>query len=123
MKFVNLEDVLKLSERGFTPEQIMALTKMAPVADDPEPVQPEPVQPEPKQDTLEETQPEPAPAEPDTRIEQLQSQINDLIRQMQSNNLKTASINVLPDDDLEKATDEAMAELIRPTIKKEGILR
>lgn len=118
MKFVNLEDVLKLSERGFTPEQIMALTKMAPVADDPEPVQPEPIQ-----DTPEETQTEPAPAEPDNRIEQLQSQVNDLIRQMQSNNLKTASINVLPDADLEKATDEAMAELIRPTIKKEGILR
>ena len=39
---------------------------------------------------------------------------------MQQNNLKTASVNIMPEDDLERRTDEAMAELIRPTIKKEG---
>ena len=41
-----------------------------------------------------------------------------MVRQMQSNNLKGASFDISPDKELEKRTDEAMAELIRPTIKK-----
>ena len=52
-------------------------------------------------------------------LTQTQTELQNLVKQMQSNNLKTASVNILPDDDLAKKTDAALAELIRPTIKKE----
>ena len=52
-------------------------------------------------------------------LTQTQTALNNLVKQMQANNLKTASVNILPGDDLEKKTDAALAELIRPTIKKE----
>ena len=52
-------------------------------------------------------------------LTQTQTELKNLVKQMQSNNLKTASVNIVPDADLEKKTDAALAELIRPTIKKE----
>jgi DNA-binding transcriptional MerR regulator len=52
-------------------------------------------------------------------LTQTQTQLKELVKQMQSNNLKTASVNIVPDADLEKKTDAALAELIRPTINKE----
>lgn len=53
------------------------------------------------------------------QLTETQKQLKQLVRQMQQNNLKTASVNILPEDDLMKKTDEAMAELIRPTYEKE----
>ena len=55
----------------------------------------------------------------ESKISETQNQIQQLIKQMQNNNLKTAGINILPDN-IETAADKAMSELIRPTIKKEG---
>ena len=52
-------------------------------------------------------------------LTQTQTELKNLVKQMQTNNLKTASVNIVPDADLEKKTDAALAELIRPTIKKE----
>ena len=45
-------------------------------------------------------------------LTQTQTELKNLVRQMQSNNLKTASVNLVPDADLEKNTDAALAELI-----------
>lgn len=53
------------------------------------------------------------------QLTETQKQLKQLVKQMQQNNLKTASVNILPEDDLMKKTDEAMAELIRPTYEKE----
>ena len=53
------------------------------------------------------------------KIGSLEQKINDFIRTLQQNNLKTAMVDVLPDADLNKKVDAAMSELIRPTIKKE----
>ena len=53
------------------------------------------------------------------KIGSLEQKINDFIRTLQQNNLKTAMVDVLPDADLNKKVDAAMTELIRPTIKKE----
>ena len=53
------------------------------------------------------------------KIGSLEQKINDFIRTLQQNNLKTAMVNVLPDADLNKKVDAAMSELIRPTMKKE----
>ena len=51
-------------------------------------------------------------------ISEQQNQIRDLIKQMQANNRRTASMNTPPEQDLQTKTDEIMAELIRPSIKK-----
>lgn len=115
---MTFEQIEKLSGMGFTPEQICMLSEARQTEPTPTPAKEENIPtPEPQE-------PEPAPAVPaetENRIDQLQHQVNDLIKQMQSNNLKTASVNMLPDEELERATDAAMAELIRPSIRKEGI--
>ena len=104
------EDIIKLLDAGYTKEEIKAMET------EPE-VKPEE---QPEQEVKPEEQPEPEVKPDDTsvRIEQMQNQINNLIKQMQLNNLKSASVNILPEDDLERKTDEAMAELIRPTCKE-----
>ena len=82
---------------------------------------PKTTQPEPEETPEPEPAPEPQPepasnelAEVKEQLQETQKQLQDLIRQMQRNNLKTASVNIRPEDDLMKRTDEAMAELIRP---------
>ena len=107
------EDIIKLLDAGYTKEEIKAMET------EPE-VKPEQEQPEQQEVKPEQEQPEQEVKPDDTsvRIEQMQNQINNLIKQMQLNNLKSASVNILPEDDLERKTDEAMAELIRPKYKE-----
>ena len=130
---MNIDDVLKLVNAGYTREEIDKMTQApgqnsgndpGPVSD-PEPGNdPGPVSdPEPGNDPGPVSDPEPGS---DQELEQLrqeltqtQTALNNLVKQMQANNLKTASVNIIPGDDLEKKTDAALAELIRPTIKKE----
>ena len=106
---MNSAEILKLIEAGYTKADIDAMNQ--------EP-QPEPEEtPEPA--PVPEPQPEPEPAsnelaEVKEQLQETQKQLQDLIRQRQRNNLKTASVNIRPEDDLMKRTDEAMAELIRP---------
>lgn len=113
-------EIKELTGLGFTPEQIMQLSAEPAPAADPEPAPPADPEPAPAAD------PEPAPAaeQPNpelsglqTMITDTQTQLRDLIRQMQHNNLQVASMQLAPKDTLEQATDKAMAELIRPTIK------
>ena len=85
---MNSAEILKLIEAGYTKSDIDAMNQ-APAA-------------EPEENPEAEPEQEPQP------------ELQDLIRQMQRNNLKTASVNIRPEDDLMKRTDEAMAELIRP---------
>lgn len=104
-------EILKLIEAGYTKSDIDAMNQ-APAAEPEETPEAEP-EPEPAA----EPQPEPASnelAEVKEQLQETQKQLQDLIRQMQRNNLKTASVNIRPEDDLMKRTDEAMAELIRP---------
>lgn len=106
---MNRTEILKLIEAGYTKADIDAMNQ-EPAAD---PVPEETPEAEPEQ----EPQPEPASnelAEVKEQLQETQKQLQDLIRQMQRNNLKTASVNIRPEDDLMKRTDEAMAELIRP---------
>ena len=95
------EDIIKLLDAGYTKEEIKAME-----------IEPEvkPEQEQPEQEVK--------PDDTSVRIEQMQNQINNLIKQMHLNNLKSASVNILPEDDLERKTDEAMAELIRPKYKE-----
>ena len=106
------EDIIKLLDAGYTKEEIKAMET------EPE-VKPEQEQPEQEvQPEQEQPEQEVKPDDTSVRIEQMQNQINNLIKQMQLNNLKSASVNILPEDDLERKTDEAMAELIRPKYKE-----
>lgn len=122
-------EIKELTEMGFTPEQIMTLSAgtSQPAVNEAEAGTSQPA--EAQQVSMDDIL-EPEPTEPAQDNQELaalkdqlthtQKQLSDLVRQMQQNNLKTASVNIMPEDDLERRTDEAMAELIRPTIKKEG---
>lgn len=122
-------EIKELTELGFTPEQIMTLSAgtSQPAVNEAEAGTSQPA--EAQQVSMDDIL-EPEPTEPAQDNQELaalkdqlthtQKQLSDLVRQMQQNNLKTASVNIMPEDDLERRTDEAMAELIRPTIKKEG---
>ena len=116
---MTFQEVKELHEMGFTPEQITQLN----LGSEPEP-QPEP-QPEEQPETNPEPQPEPqqeTKTEPDPvsqKLASMEKTINDFIVSMQKNNLKTASVNLLPDDQIDAGANTALSELIRPTIKKE----
>lgn len=110
------EEILKLIDAGYTKEEIQAM------------IQPEEPTPAdvPEEQAPDEPQPEETPAEnPELaevrqELKTTQQQLADLVKQMQRNNLATASVNILPENDLDKKTDEAMAELIRPKIERKG---
>ena len=111
---MTFQEVKELHEMGFTPEQITQLN----LGSEPEPQteqQPEP-EPETKPETQPETQPEPDPVS--QKLESMEKTINDFIVAMQKNNLKTASVNLLPDDQIDVGANTALSELIRPTIKQ-----
>ena len=113
---MTFQEVKELHEMGFTPEQITQLN----LGSEPEP-QPE-QQPEPQQETQPEEQPEQQPeTKPDPvsqKLASMEKTINDFIVAMQKNNLKTASVNILPDDQIDIGANTALSELIRPTIKQ-----
>lgn len=116
---MTFQEVKELHEMGFTPEQITQLQ----LGSEPEPqteTKPKP-QPEEPPEPQPEEQPEPQP-EPDQvsqKLASMEKTINDFIVAMQKNNLKTASVNILPDDQIDIGANTALSELIRPTIKKE----
>ena len=110
---MTFQEVKELHEMGFTPEQITQLN----LGSEPE------TQPEQQPETLPETKPEPQKeTKPDPvsqKLESMEKTINDFIVAMQRNNLKTASVNILPDDQIDNNANTALSELIRPAIKKE----
>lgn len=130
---MTFQEVKELHEMGFTPEQITQLH----LGSEPEPqpktlpeTKPEPqpetlpeTKPEPQPESLQETKPEPQketkPDQVSQKLESMEKKINDFIVAMQKNNLKTASVNILPDDQIDVNANTALSELIRPTIKKE----
>lgn len=130
---MKIEHIKMLHEMGFSNDQIMELVTTGKTLLTSDQLNGQPAEDaKPESQPAEDAKPESKPAEPesqpaepekpaeDPRIQQMQNQINDLVKQMQQNNLRTASVNILPEADLEKKTDEAMAELIRPTINKGG---
>lgn len=106
------DDILKLINAGYTKEEIQAM--------EPKP-QEEPEQPHEEPEPPAEEVPEnKALDEVRAELKTTQEQLASLVKQMQQNNLATASVNILPQNDLDKRTDEAMAELIRPKIERKG---
>ena len=107
------DDILKLINAGYTKEEIQAMEPNEPQPqDEPQPKdEPQPPEPVPEKSALDEVRAE---------LKTTQEQLASLVKQMQQNNLATASVNILPQNDLDKRTDEAMAELIRPKIERKG---
>lgn len=116
------EQIIKLLDAGYSKDEISAMDNLEQLPADQQPEQPEQTadqQPEPEQ---------PEPANTDSvnaevsalrdELSNTRQQLAQLVKQMQSNNLKTASVNILPESDLEKKTDDAMAELIRPSYER-----
>ena len=105
---MTFSEIMALKEQGFTPDQIMALAGAVPPAMDQKPEEPkEPEQPK-----------EPNPLE--TRMDGLENRINEMIKTMQQTNLQNGFMQSLPGDDLEQKAENALAEIIRPTFKKEA---
>ena len=102
------EEIINLLDRGFTPDQITALTGAA--APDPEPA---PADPEPDPEPVP-ADPEPAPAdpEPDPEISRLNGEIENLKKQLQAQNIKTQSVSILPGD--RETVESVLATIIRP---------
>lgn len=102
------EEIINLLDRGFTPDQITALTGAAAPDPEPAPADPEP-DPEPTP-----ADPEPAPAdpEPDPEISRLNGEIENLKKQLQAQNIKTQSVSILPGD--RETVESVLATIIRP---------
>ena len=112
------DEILKLIDAGYTKEEIQAMDQPEePIPEDPQ--QEEPI-PEPHDSEQQPARDSQALEEVRQELKTTQQQLADLVKQMQRNNLATASVNILPENDLDKKTDEAMAELIRPKIERKG---
>ena len=116
-KEMTTEQIIKLIDAGYSKDEITAMDNQEQLPADQQPgdQQPGDQQPEPAQEN------DSVNAEVSALKDELSStrqQLAQLVKQMQSNNLKTASVNILPESDLEKKTDDAMAELIRPSYER-----
>ena len=114
------EQIKELHEMGFSAEQITTFSGTAP---DEEKEPEKEHEPETEPEKEQETEPEEKPVDPrmdalEKSVSGISAQLTNLVKQMQSNNLRTASVDILPEDQLQKDTDSAMAELIRPSYKK-----
>lgn len=126
---MTLQEIKELSGMGFTNDQIMELNRgsqeAAPVPDPTPDPAPAPA-PAPAPDQTPGPAPAPAPA-PDPvpnpleeKVNQLQKGYDDLLKQMQANNLKTASVNILPEQDITQKAVDALSELIAPKKKEDA---
>ena len=112
------DEILKLIDAGYTKEEIQAMDQpQEPIPEEPQ--QEEPI-PEPHDIDQQPARDSQALDEVRQELKTTQQQLADLVKQMQRNNLATASVNILPENDLDKKTDEAMAELIWPKIERKG---
>ena len=115
-------EILMLLQAGYSKDEITAMDNQ-----DQQPGDQQPGDQQPGDQQQGDQQPEPAQENDSVNAEvsalrdelnNTRQQLAQLVKQMQDSNLKTASINILPESDLEKKTDEAMAELIRPSFER-----
>lgn len=118
---LTFQEIKELSGMGFTNDQILELNRgsqeAAPVPDPTPAPDPDPV-PAPVPDPT--PAPDPVPNPLEEKVNQLQKGYDDLLKQMQANNLKTASVNILPEQDITQKAVDALSELIAPK-KKEDV--
>ena len=115
---MTFQEIKELSGMGFTSEQIMELSR----GNTPQSEQETKPEPETKLEPEQETKPEPEKnyGELEEKVNGLSEKFDDLLKQMQKNNLKTASVSTLPTKDNESKAIEALSELIAPKKKEES---
>ena len=115
---MTFQEIKELSGMGFTSEQIMELSR----GNTPQSEQETKPEPETKLEPEQETKPEPEKnyGELEEKVNGLSEKFDDLLKQMQKNNLKTASVSTLPAKDNESKAIEALSELIAPKKKEES---
>lgn len=118
------ETLERLLDAGFSKDEIMQLARDEPQEQPAQPEQQPQEEPEPQEmtDQTEQADTDPGPAQnPDTevidKINGLEKKFNDLIKTIQSQNLKNNYVDSLGDD-LETQTDKIMQSIIRPEIAK-----
>ena len=120
---LTFEQIITLSDKGFSPEQIVKLTG----EEMPEPVPETVPKSEPVPETVPKSEPEPTP-EPAPESGSLSSVLQDAIKgftaevaemkkALQASNIRTIIRDDVPP---EKSADDVLAELIHPTINKGG---
>ena len=121
---MNYSEVKELLTAGFTAEEIRQMMAVNPQDENPQDSQDNP-QPEitnvpPAGDQ------DPAPAEPENtndselnnRIDSLTDTVNKLLKAVQADNRKRATLDIPVIDDINKTVDNIMAGIIRPEHKK-----
>ena len=108
-------EITDLISKGFTPDQITELARQQP-GPDPEPQQ-EP-EAEPEQETPQEPEQEPQPEQPTVDLSGIQSELADLKKLVQKNNILTKTIET-PSNDSD-SVENILAGLIRPAINENG---
>lgn len=108
-------EITDLISKGFTPDQITELARQQP-GPEPEP-QPEP-EAEPEQEPQQEPEQEPQPEQPTVDLSGIQSELADLKKLVQKNNILTKTIET-PSNDSD-SVENILAGLIRPAINENG---
>lgn len=108
-------EITDLISKGFTPDQITELARQQP-GPDPEPQQ-EP-DPEPQQEPQQEPEQEPQQEQPTVDLSGIQSELADLKKLVQKNNILTKTIET-PSNDSD-SVENILAGLIRPAINENG---
>ena len=115
---MTFQEIKELSSMGFTSEQIMELSRGNTPQQEPETKPEQETKPEPAQE--QEQEPEKKTDNLEEKVNGLSQKFDDLLKQMQKNNLKTASVSTLPAKDNESKAIEALSELIAPKKKEES---
>ena len=112
-------EITDLISKGFTPDQITELARQQPGPDpgpDPGPQQ------EPEAELEQETQPEPEqepqPEQPTVDLSGIQSELADLKKLVQKNNILTKTMETVTNDT--ESVENILAGLIRPAITENG---
>ena len=106
-------EITDLISKGFTPDQITELARQQP-GPDPEPQQ-EP-EAEPEQEPEQDQQPE--PDQPTVDLSGIQSELADLKKLVQKNNILTKTMDTVTTDT--ESVENILAGLIRPAINENG---
>lgn len=116
------DQIITLSDKGFSPDQIVKLTGEELPEPAPEPApepSPEP-SPEPQPEPSPEPQPEPSPASLSSvlneAIKGFTAEVAEMKKALQASNIRTVSRE---DDPTTKSADDILAEMIHPTLNKE----
>ena len=118
------DQIITLSDKGFSPDQIVKLTgeelpeKQGPEKQEPEKQEPEKQEPE-KQEP-EKQEPEKKEESPlsvlQESIKGFSAEVAEMRKALQASNIRTVTNEITPP---EKSADEILAEMIHPTINKE----